>query len=70
MSKFKSMKSLNSRQTYKGRREFTGRSIRKTRITKRFSNTFNRDLAAMKQVWEMLKKGTVTAIGEFGRQYH
>ena len=61
---------MNSRQTYKGRRKLTGLSIRETRSPRRFNNTFDRDLAAMKHVLGMLKKGTVTAIGEFGRQYH
>ena len=64
------MKSLNSRKSYKGRRKPTGLDIAKTVSPNRFRNSFDRDLVAMKQVWEMLKKGTVTAIGEFGRQYH
>ncbi len=39
------------------------------RRTKQFKSPFNRDLTAMKQVWAMLKQGTIRAIGEIGRQY-
>ena len=37
--------------------------------TKRFQSTFQRDLFAMQQVWEMLKKGAIRWFGEVGRQY-
>tara|TARA_B100000029_G_scaffold471120_1_gene510525 strand:+ start:1385 stop:1570 length:186 start_codon:yes stop_codon:yes gene_type:complete len=41
------------------------------RFTKkqRFNNTFERDLFAMRQVWKMLKTGTIRWFGEVGRQY-
>ena len=34
-----------------------------------FKSLFHRDLAAMNQVWAMLKQGTIRAFGEIGRQY-
>ena len=36
---------------------------------KRFKSTFHRDLFAMKEVWEMLKRGAIRSLGEIGRQY-
>ncbi len=32
-------------------------------------SALRKDLLAMQQVWEMLKKGAITWIGEIGRQY-
>ncbi len=37
--------------------------------SKHATNTFQRDLLAMKQVWKMLKTGTIRWFGEVGRQY-
>ena len=39
------------------------------RRPKQFKSLFDRDLAAMNQVWAMIKKGTIRAFGEIGRQY-
>ena len=39
------------------------------RRSKQFKILFHRDLAAMKQVWVMMKQGTIRAFGEIGRQY-
>tara|TARA_Y100001968_G_scaffold242919_1_gene226659 strand:+ start:43 stop:237 length:195 start_codon:yes stop_codon:yes gene_type:complete len=39
------------------------------RRSRRFNSVFERDLAAMAKVWRMLKKGTIRAFGEIGRQY-
>ena len=47
-------------------------NIRTTENTRRpikFKTVFDRDLAAMNQVWRMLKKGAMRAFGEIGRQY-
>ena len=50
--------------------EFKMSSRRKdVRKSKQFKSLFHRDLAAMKQVWAMLKQGTIRAFGEIGRQY-
>ena len=35
----------------------------------RFQSELDRDFAAMKRVWEMLKHGAVRMLGEVGRQY-
>ena len=35
----------------------------------KFKSVFHRDLAAMNQVWRMLKRGSIRAFGEIGRQY-
>ena len=34
-----------------------------------FNNGLDRDIAAMKKVWEMLREGSVRWLGEVGRQY-
>ena len=39
------------------------------RKSKQFKSLFHRDLVAMKQVWAMLRQGTIRAFGEIGRQY-
>ena len=41
-------------------REAAGRSNR---------SDFDRDLAAMKRVWQMIRQGAVRMVGEVGRQY-
>ncbi len=41
--------------------------IRQQRI--RFSSDLERDFAAMKRVWQMLRNGGIRMIGEIGRQY-
>ena len=35
----------------------------------RFKSELDRDFAAMKRVWQMLRYGAVRMIGEVGRQY-
>ena len=58
------------RKTRRGEIGFKMRSRRKdVRKAKQFKSLFHRDLAAMKQVWAMLKQGTIRAFGEIGRQY-
>ena len=39
------------------------------RRPQQFKSLLHRDLAAMNQVWTMLKQGTIRALGEIGRQY-
>ena len=34
-----------------------------------FNNGLDRDIAAMRKVWEMLREGSVRWLGEVGRQY-
>ena len=41
----------------------------KIRYSKTNKDALARDLLAMKEVWEMLKEGTVKWFGEVGRQY-
>tara|TARA_Y100001968_G_scaffold290817_1_gene294839 strand:+ start:140 stop:319 length:180 start_codon:yes stop_codon:yes gene_type:complete len=53
---------IRSRSRFNGRRESARRSIK-------FKTVFHRDLAAMNQVWRMLKQGAINAFGEIGRQY-
>tara|TARA_Y100001968_G_scaffold164749_1_gene150798 strand:- start:1955 stop:2149 length:195 start_codon:yes stop_codon:yes gene_type:complete len=38
--------------------------------SRKYKTIFDRDLAAMKTVLRMLKRGTITAFGEIGRQYN
>ena len=35
----------------------------------RFESELDRDFAAMKRVWQMLRHGAVRMLGEMGRQY-
>jgi|TARA_B100000214_G_scaffold341346_1_gene288407 hypothetical protein len=35
----------------------------------RFRSELDRDFAAMKRVWQMLRYGAVRMLGEVGRQY-
>ena len=35
----------------------------------RFKSELDRDFAAMKRVWQMLRYGAIRMIGEIGRQY-
>ena len=35
----------------------------------RFQSELDRDFAAMKRVWQMLRHGAVRMLGEMGRQY-
>ena len=39
------------------------------RRPQQFKSLLHRDLAAMNQVWAMIKQGTIRAFGEIGRQY-
>ena len=34
-----------------------------------FNNGLDRDIAAMRKVWKMLREGSVRWLGEVGRQY-
>ena len=43
--------------------------MQNVRRSKQFKSLFHRDLAAMNQVWAMIKQGTIRAFGEIGRQY-
>ena len=36
---------------------------------RRFESELDRDLAAMKRVWKMIRAGAVRMVGEIGRQY-
>ena len=42
---------------------------RDRRIDPRFENELERDFAAMKRVWQMIRAGAVRMVGEIGRQY-
>tara|TARA_B100000073_G_scaffold33945_1_gene25713 strand:- start:4021 stop:4188 length:168 start_codon:yes stop_codon:yes gene_type:complete len=35
----------------------------------RFQSDLDRDFAAMKRVWQMIRAGAVRMVGEVGRQY-
>ena len=35
----------------------------------RFQSELDRDFAAMKRVWQMIRQGAVRMVGEVGRQY-
>tara|TARA_B100000700_G_C15047532_1_gene858663 strand:+ start:2630 stop:2824 length:195 start_codon:yes stop_codon:yes gene_type:complete len=64
------MQRIINRKSFRGRQEIVVPGIRRTKRANIFRNNFFRDIAAMKEVWAMIRKGTITAIGESGRQYH
>ena len=39
------------------------------RDSPRFQSELDRDFAAMKRVWQMIRSGAVRMVGEVGRQY-
>jgi len=45
------------------------KQINNLRQPNSFNNELDRDIAAMKKVWEMLREGSVRWLGEVGRQY-
>ena len=68
----------------RSRREFSDQRYRSTRLEERgsyasrgprhadsarFQSELERDFAAMKRVWQMLRYGAVRMLGEVGRQY-
>ncbi len=42
---------------------------KKTYPKRRFEKEISRDIFAMKQVWKLLRQGTMRWFGEIGRQY-
>ena len=52
----------------RGQRHFDSRRSAGNGST-RFKSELDRDFAAMKRVWQMLRYGAVRMIGEVGRQY-
>ena len=45
------------------------KKINDLRHLNNFNNGLDRDIAAMRRVWEMLGEGSVRWLGEVGRQY-
>ena len=45
------------------------KQINNLRQTNNFNNGLDRDIAAMRKVWKMLREGSVRWLGEVGRQY-
>ena len=63
---------VNNLYRSKSARRFTGspsKQINDLRHPNNFNNGLDRDIAAMKKVWGMLREGTVRWLGEVGRQY-
>ena len=47
----------------------SSKQINDLRHPSNFNNGLDRDIAAMKKVWEMLLEGSIRWFGEVGRQY-
>ena len=45
------------------------KQINNLRQPNNFNNGLDRDIAAMRRVWKMLREGSVRWLGEVGRQY-
>ena len=52
----------------RGQRQFDSRR-RSAEGNTQFRSELDRDFAAMKRVWQMLRYGAIRMIGEVGRQY-
>ena len=53
-------------------READREPVQRTRYRRdesRFDSDLDRDFAAMKRVWQMIRAGAVRMVGEVGRQY-
>lgn len=55
------------RRRYANRPRLDSRSTRSSEP--RFQSELDRDFAAMKRVWQMIRRGAVRMVGEVGRQY-
>lgn len=55
------------RRPYANRPRLDSRSTRSSEP--RFQSELDRDFAAMKRVWQMIRRGAVRMVGEVGRQY-
>ena len=58
-----------TRRRYSDRAPLTSRSTRSRYDDPRFASDLDRDIAAMKRVWQMVRAGAIRMVGEIGRQY-
>ena len=58
-----------TRRRYSDRAPLTSRSSRSHPDKSRFPSDLDRDIAAMKRVWQMVRAGAIRMVGEIGRQY-
>ena len=58
-----------TRRRYSDRAPLTNRSTRSHSDKPRFASDLDRDIAAMKRVWQMVRAGAIRMVGEIGRQY-
>ena len=58
-----------SKRINRGRPYIVNRRRDDVRRSGKVKSTLNRDFAAMNQVWKMLQRGAIRALGEIGRQY-
>jgi len=58
-----------TRRRYTDRAPLTSRSTQSHSEEPRFASDLDRDIAAMKRVWQMIRAGAIRMVGEIGRQY-
>ena len=58
-----------TRRRYSDRAPLASRSTRHQPDNSRFPSELDRDIAAMKRVWQMVRAGAIRMVGEIGRQY-
>ena len=58
-----------TRRRYTDRAPLTNRSTRSYPDKSRVPSELDRDIAAMKRVWQMVRAGAIRMVGEIGRQY-
>ena len=58
-----------TRRRYSDRAPLASRSSRSHPDKSRFASELDRDFAAMKRVWQMVRAGAIRMVGEIGRQY-
>lgn len=63
------LESRSYRESYRGPYREPVQRTRVRRDKRRFDSDLDRDFAAMKRVWQMIRAGAVRMVGEVGRQY-
>ena len=58
-----------TRRRYSDRAPLASRSTQGHFEEPRFASDLDRDIAAMKRVWQMVRAGAIRMVGEIGRQY-
>ena len=67
--RFQRDSTVQSYRSERANRHWHANDRRNSHRGARFKSELDRDFAAMKRVWQMLRYGAIRMIGEIGRQY-